>query len=73
MDYELFPLLVCIVNNNIFLGKNTIYLICVVVKIARKTSFSTGPEPVVSTGSAPGTAWSVLTVRALSTGQADWY
>ena len=73
MDYELFPLLVCIVNNNIFLGKNTIYLICVVVNIARKTSFSTRPEPVASTSSTPGTTWSVLSARALSIGQADWY
>jgi hypothetical protein len=53
MNY--FPILVCIFNKNRFLGKNTIYLICDVVNIARKTSFSIGPEPVVSTGSAPGT------------------
>ena len=45
-----------------YLNQNRLYT-------ARKIDMSTGPETPVSTGRAPGTAWSVLNVFAFSTGQ----
>ena len=39
----------------------------------RKMGISTGLEPPVSTGQAPGTAWSVLNALAFSTDQNTWY
>ena len=39
------------------------------IDTAREMDISTGPEPPVSTGRAPGTTWSVLNVFAFSTGQ----
>ena len=39
------------------------------IHTAREMRISTGPEPPVSTGWAPGTAWAVLNGSAFSTGQ----
>jgi len=50
-------------------GKNKILGSCT----ARNMLTSTRREPYVSIGSPPGTAWSVLNVRAFSTGRADQY